>query len=96
MKILISTDGIISAKFPKAGINDIADGGYNEVVLNISKSAFEFKAKRRENLKDNWIFKNPQALKQIIDKYHIWGLLKDSYDDKTPPNSKILKLHYHW
>ena len=34
--------------------------------------------------------------KEIIDKYHMWGLLKDSYDDKTPPNSKILKLHYHW
>ena len=94
MEILISTDGIISAKFPKAGVNDIADSGYSEVVLNISKSAFEFKAKRRENLKDNWIFKNPQELGRIIDPIISAGFEKNlkftaAYVNFTPPHLDI-------
>ena len=33
MRILISTEGIVSEKFPKAGVRDIIKAGYSAVVL---------------------------------------------------------------
>ena len=56
MEILCSTEGIVAAKYPKAGIRDIAKGGYSQIVFNASDIILEGKSKiflstcREENL----------------------------------------------
>ena len=66
MQILCSTDGIVNGKFPKAGLRDIAKGAYSEVVLNISKCAFDYDYSKYKPWQEYVVYSNPLKLKDLI------------------------------
>lgn len=66
MQISYSTDGIINGKFPKAGVRDMVKGGCSEIVLNISKCAFDYDYSKYKPWQEYLIYSNPQKLRKLI------------------------------
>ena len=66
MQILCSTDGIINGKFPKAGVRDIAKGNYSNIVLNISRCAFDYDHSKYKPWREYSIYSDPQKLDRLI------------------------------
>ena len=66
MQILYSTEGIVNGKFPKAGIRDMIKGGCSNIILNISKCAFDYEYSKYKTWQEYTIFSEPQKLNKLV------------------------------
>ena len=66
MQILCSTDGIVNAESPKAGIRNIVKGGFSNISISIAKYAFDYDYSKYKPWQEYRIYSNPQVLKKLV------------------------------